>query len=127
MTRGASIVVVEDDVDCRAVLVDLLESAGYRVAAFPEAGAALDVARRSPPGLVLVDLHLPGRDGAWLVRELRGAGGRLEQVPVVLTTGSPDARSIAESLGVASLEKPYDAERLLELVSALLAGQGAGR
>lgn len=127
MTRGASILVVEDDADCRTVLAELLELSGYRVAAFREAPAALDVARRSPPGLVMVDLHLPGRDGAWLVRELRSAGGQLASVPVLLTTGSPDARSIAESLGVVALEKPFDVERLLERVDAMISRPGEAR
>jgi hypothetical protein len=41
-------------------------------------------------------------------------------VPVVLTTGSDDGRVIAERLGVRSLEKPFDVNRLLELVQELV-------
>jgi hypothetical protein len=41
------------------------------------------------------------------------------EVPVVLTTGSSAGREIAASLGVRSLEKPFDMNRLLELVQTL--------
>ena len=48
-----------------------------------------------------------------------GKAARVFDVPVVLTTGSSAGRSIAESLGVRSLEKPFDVQRLLDLVRRL--------
>jgi CheY-like chemotaxis protein len=69
--------------------------------------------------LVLVDFMMPDADGGWLVRSLRAEGGSLAEVPVVLTTGSSAGREIAYSLGVRSLEKPFDMNRLLELVRSL--------
>ncbi|GAC1606695.1 MAG: hypothetical protein NVS4B10_21190 [Myxococcales bacterium] len=110
---------VEDDADCRGVLADLLELDGHAVVACGDAASALSRAREATPGLVLVDLHLPGRDGTWLVRALASEGPPLSAVPVVLTTGSPDARAVARDLGVRVLEKPFDASRLLDLVAAL--------
>jgi hypothetical protein len=56
----------------------------------------------------------------WVVRTLRGSAGPLAQVPIVLTTGSSTGREIAASLGVPSLEKPFDVARLLELVQSLV-------
>ena len=51
--------------------------------------------------------------------QLRAAG--LGRVPVVLTTGSNEGREEAERLGVRSMEKPFDVNRLLELVRSLVA------
>src|SRR5215470_13805141 len=114
-----SILVVEDDDDCRTVLVDLLEMSGYSVLSCGEAHRAVQLAREHPPALVLVDFMMPDADGGWLVRSLRAEGGNLAEVPVVLTTGSSDGREIADALGVRSLEKPFDVNRLLDLVRAL--------
>ena len=119
MPEKPSILVVEDDDDCRAVLADLLEMSGYSVLSCAEAHRAVEMARENPPSLVLVDFMMPDADGGWLVRSLRAQGGALAEVPVVLTTGSSAGREIAASLGVRSLEKPFDMNRLLELVRAL--------
>ena len=119
MTDRPSILVVEDDEDCRMVLADLLEMSGYSVVACGEAHRAVELAKANAPALVLVDFMMPDADGGWLVRSLRAHGGALADVPVVLTTGSSAGREIAESLGVRSLEKPFDMNRLLELVQTL--------
>jgi CheY-like chemotaxis protein len=119
MPEKPSILVVEDDDDCRTVLADLLEMSGYSVISCGEAHRAVELARKSAPALVLVDFMMPDADGGWLVRSLRAEGGALAAVPVVLTTGSTAGREIAESLGVKALEKPFDMNRLLDLVRAL--------
>ena len=118
-----SILIVEDDDDCRTVIQDLLEMSGYRVQTCPDARNALEAARAAPPALMLVDYMMPDEDGAWVVRQLREAGGALARIPVVLTTGTSTGREIAEGLGVQSLEKPFDVNRLLEVVRSLVPGK----
>jgi two-component system OmpR family response regulator len=113
------ILIVEDDEDCRMVLAELLEVSGYHVVCSGEARSAVELAQRTPPALVLLDFTMPDEDGGWVVRTLRACGGGLERIPVVLTTGSAAGREIADELGVRSLEKPYDVERLLDLVRTL--------
>ena len=120
MADRPTILIVEDDADCRAVLQDLLELNGYSVRTCPDAQHAVAAARASLPALMLVDFMMPDADGGWVVRTLRESAGALARVPVVLTTGSHEGRLIAESLGVPSLEKPFDVTRLLELVQALV-------
>ena len=117
MAEKPSILIVEDDEDCRTVLQDLLEMSGYRVVTCPDAHHALDAARSQQPALMLVDYMMPDENGAWVVGKLREEG---IDVPVVLTSGSSAGREIAESLGVRSLEKPFDVQRLLELVQSLV-------
>jgi CheY-like chemotaxis protein len=113
------ILIVEDDDDCRAVLTDVLEMSGYSVVSAGGAHRAVELARKDPPALVLLDYTMPDADGGWVVQALRASGGALGEVPVVLTTGSSTGRSIAEALGVRSLEKPFDLQRLLDLVRRL--------
>ena len=119
MSERPSILVVEDDDDCRNVLVDVLEMSGYSVLSCGEARQAVEMAIEHRPALVLVDFMMPDADGGWVVRSLRAAGGSLADVPVVLTTGSSAGREVADSLGVRSLEKPFDVNRLLDLVRSL--------
>ena len=120
MADRPTILVVEDDADCRSVLQDLLELNGYCVRTCPDAHHAVEEARASTPALMLVDYLMPDADGGWVVRTLRESEGVLARVPVVLTTGSHEGRQIAERLGVPSLAKPFDVARLLELVQALV-------
>ena len=118
MTERPQILIVDDDEDTRTVLQDLLELNGFNVRTSPNARGALEAARTAPPALMLVDYLMPDADGAWVVRELRAAG--LGGVPVVLTTGSNEGREQAERLGVRSMEKPFDVNRLLDLVRSLV-------
>jgi CheY-like chemotaxis protein len=113
------VLIVEDDEDCRMVLADLLEFSGYEVVCSSGAHSAVEMAQRAAPSLVLLDYTMPDGDGGWVVRSLRACGGGLERIPVVLTTGSIAGRQIAHDLGVLSLEKPFDVDRLLDLVRAL--------
>jgi DNA-binding response OmpR family regulator len=118
MSDRPTILIVEDDADCRAVLQDLLELNGYTVRSCKDAHEAVAVARARRPSLVLLDYLMPDADGAWVVRTLRSSG---VDVPVVLTTGLNEGREQAEELGVPSLEKPFDIGRLLALVRSLVA------
>ncbi|MCA1826383.1 MAG: response regulator transcription factor [Myxococcales bacterium] len=115
-----TILIVEDDADCRSVLQDLLELNGYEVKTCPDAGHAVAAARAEPPALMLVDYMMPDADGGWVVQQLRDSGGKLAKIPIVLTSGSNEGRDIADRLGVRSLEKPFDVTRLLDLVRALV-------
>ena len=112
-----TILVVEDDDDCRSVLQELLELQGYSVRTCNDARHALESARTERPALMLLDYLMPDADGAWVVRKLRESG---IEVPVVLTTGLNEGREEAERLGLPSLEKPFDIGRLLELVRSLV-------
>ena len=114
------ILIVDDDEDTRLVLQDLLEMSGYVVRTSPNARQAVEAARAAPPALMLIDYFLPDADGTRIVEQLRAAG--LGQVPVVLTTGSHEGREHAERMGVRSMEKPFDVNRLLELVRSLVPG-----
>ena len=112
------ILIVDDDEDTRLVLQDLLELNGFSVRTVPDAHRAVEAACTDSPALILVDYFMPDADGAWVVRRLREAG--LGQIPVVLTTGSNEGREQAELLGVRSMEKPFDVNRLLEMVRTLV-------
>jgi two-component system response regulator GlrR len=120
-SRGARILVVDDDADMLRLLSLRLNGAGYDVTAVTSAEAALAQLDVMRPQLVLSDVRLPGRDGLALFDEVRA---RHPSLPVILLTAHgtiPDAVE-ATSRGVFTyLTKPYDGKELLEKVAQALA------
>lgn len=69
--RRRTILVVEDNEQNMELVAFLLEEAGFAVLGARDALSARIEFRRGQPDLVLMDMHLPGRDGLSLVREFR--------------------------------------------------------
>lgn len=117
--------VVEVDEAVRDALTVLLDSAGYKVAAFDSSRAFLDSYQRTDRGCLLVDLDLPEMDGPQLVGTLLARGVRL---PAVLM--SARMRNLKLQLDpppgvVTILEKPFGDHQLLERIEfALKVGTG---
>jgi DNA-binding response OmpR family regulator len=79
---------VDDDPDMLALLAATLESEGVRVLTAQDGDGALRAARAEPPTLVVLDMHLPGRDGLEVCRALRAdRDPRLADLPVLMLTG----------------------------------------
>ncbi|WP_243367185.1 response regulator [Fundidesulfovibrio soli] len=66
----AELLVVDDEAPVRLSLAAYLEDEGFLVRTADSAEQAIDVARSNPPHLAVVDLRLPGMDGAALILEL---------------------------------------------------------
>ena len=111
------VLLVEDDLDIREVLVDILSDWGYQVVAVNDGRAALDaLARRQPPPCVaLVDLMMPVMDGIELVSRMR-ADITLSRIPVVITSATPTS---APGGVAAVFAKPLDLDRLHDAVRTL--------
>ncbi|MGD0839372.1 MAG: response regulator [Polyangia bacterium] len=109
------ILVVEDDLDGRELLAELLADMGYEVVACAtaaEAEAALS--QRAKPCVALTDLSLQDSPGSELVARMRARPG-FEYVPAIFVTGVEP--SLLEEIRDPVLRKPVDVDRLLELVA----------
>lgn len=82
---GVRVLVVEDDDDLRATLVETLEGLGARAQEASGGWAAWDRLQSEPFDVVLTDVRMPAGDGLELIRRL---GGR---PPVVVIIGHADA------------------------------------
>lgn len=113
------ILVVEDDLDIRETVTEILREEGYAVDAVGDGLEALDYLRRQPaPRLVLLDLMMPGMNGEDLVRVLRNSPG-LADIPVAVVSAARDLEERAEKMkAVAFLQKPISLAGLLALVEA---------
>ena len=67
------ILVVDDELDCQAVLAIYLESRGYQVECASSALEALSIFESNPPDLVISDVMMPNMDGFEFCRRLRSS------------------------------------------------------
>ncbi len=122
--RQRDVLYIEDNEVNQVLMEGMLAhrpAIALRVAALPEAGLAMAVAR--PPDLVLLDIQLPGIDGFEVLKRLRQLPA-LQHTPVVAVSANamPDDLAQARAAGFADyLTKPVDMARLLAVVDRLLA------
>jgi response regulator RpfG family c-di-GMP phosphodiesterase len=95
--RGHRVLVIDDDAATRRLCRCTLEAAGYVCAEAPDGEAALDLARRDPFDLVLLDLTLPGIDGYEVCLRLREHPPR-EHLKIIIVSGRGDQDQLAEAL-----------------------------
>jgi DNA-binding response OmpR family regulator len=123
-TRG-SVLVVDDEPTIAEVVSRYLERAGYETRVAGDGPAALELAGRQRPDLVVLDLMLPGLDGLEVMRRLRelGDGGPRERVAVILLTakGEESDRVIGLRQGADDyVVKPFSPAELVARVDAVL-------
>jgi two-component system, cell cycle response regulator DivK len=118
------ILVVEDNVSNQILAREVLEQAGYEVVVASTASQALDRLKTMTPGLILMDVELPGKDGLSLTRLLKSMSPTTA-IPVVAMTAHTNlqARSDALQAGcVGFISKPIDVHTLPARVAEFLAG-----
>jgi len=115
---GKTLMIVEDEALIAITLRDKLTDAGYHVLDLTDRHTeAVDVAKASKPDLALVNIHLAGHDdGIELAEQLKAMG-----IPVLLISGQVSRARSAETVAIASLPKPYDADDMVLAVAYLLA------
>lgn len=122
MPGAHRILIVDDNDALRENLLEALELEGYAAEAVSSGAAALARLARDPlPGLVLVDMLMPGMSGQEFVAAVR-RDPRLAALKVALVTGLTPARGGLEVDAV--LGKPFGVADLLGVVERLL-GAGA--
>jgi len=120
--RRETILIVDDDPTTRTAIATILGDAGYVTREADSGGDALRAARLEPPGLVLLDVNLPGMCGYEVCRLLRDEFG--EQFPIVFVSGARTEsfdRVAGLLLGANDyIAKPFAEDELLARVQSLL-------
>ncbi len=117
MPHRHSVLLVEDDLESREALKEYLRLEGIRVAAADDGEAALDTLRTGfAPCLILLDMNMPGVNGATFQRERRREPV-LARVPVIVISGN-ERLSAAECDAEGVLVKPIDLAALRSAIAA---------
>ncbi|NOY43316.1 MAG: response regulator [Planctomycetes bacterium] len=117
MTR---ILVVEDSMLSRRMVVDALKEAGYETSEAKNGEMGLEMFRENRPDCVVSDLLMPIMDGQTLLGHIRELD---TEVPVIIASADiqQSSRDICESLGINGfLNKPVKSADLLERIKAAL-------
>jgi len=114
---------VEDSEDVLYLLRLQLESIGYAIDAATDATAALEVAQRTPPDVIVSDLWMPDIDCLEFIRRVRHIQS-LTSVPAIALTGASSDSDVQQAICngfTAHLEKPAEASELSKLIEQLAA------
>jgi DNA-binding response OmpR family regulator len=120
------LLLIEDEPSLAMTLEDRLKAEGYQVASEADGLAGFERASREPFDLLLLDLHLPGKDGLDICRDLRRQG---KDLPILMLTarGQVVDKVVGLKLGADDyLAKPFDMMELLARLEALLRRGGTG-
>ncbi len=118
MKGKARILLVDDDPNIVQLVRLYLEKEGYDVETADRGDKALEAFRRNPPGLMLLDIMLPGMDGWEVCREVR----RTSNIPIIMLTAKGETfdKVLGLELGADDyVVKPFEPKELLARVKAV--------
>jgi DNA-binding response OmpR family regulator len=123
--NGTGILVVEDDVKIRKLIVLYLQNEGYEVYEAGDGEEALDAFRKYDPCLVILDLMLPKVSGEEVCKSIRA--DLKEQIPIIMLTAKVEEQSRIEGLKSGAddyVTKPFSPGELVARVESILRRTG---
>jgi FixJ family two-component response regulator len=118
--------VVDDDESIRRTTTRLVESFGFRAAAFESADGFLRSGQLHDTACLIVDVQMPGMNGLQLQSHLAAEGC---DIPIIFITAYDDRESRGRAMqagAVAFLSKPFGDEQLLQTIRSALRGKFGG-
>jgi FixJ family two-component response regulator len=112
--------IVDDDVSVRDVLAAVLTIEGFRVTRFGEGDSFLAAARMQTPACVLLDVHMPGRSGLEVLRDI---DAQRFGAPIFVISAQADIPVAVEAIRRGAfdfIEKPFDPESVAARVHAAI-------
>ena len=122
---GRSILIVDDSPSVRRALVRLLADGGFEVCGEAESGSeGVENAQALNPGLIVMDLSMPGMNGIEAARRIRLL---LPMIPIIILSNYaglfPEQET--ESIGIAAIVSKAECSSVLLHVARNLFGQAA--
>jgi signal transduction histidine kinase/CheY-like chemotaxis protein len=119
---GVSVLVADDDLNARELLLEVLETGGAEVRAASSAEDALMILETWAPDVLLSDIEMPGEDGFALMRKARAQWGAQRMAAIALTAHArPEDRLAALEAGFQwHLAKPIDPGELVHVIATLV-------
>ena len=121
--KALNVIYIDDDATNRAVLCDMVASAGLSITDAPDAKTGLKAIKDGSFDLVLMDLRMPEVSGLTAIRQLRADSGSAAQHHIVVVTAdiTPGVRDMCQSAGADDfLEKPVSMTKLFDVIAAVM-------
>jgi CheY-like chemotaxis protein len=121
VAEGATILVVDDELEIVELVGEFLERRGYRVKTATNGKDALALVKEEPPDLMLLDIYMPGMNGVEVLRRLKA---QQSPVGVIMLTASQEERLLQEALKLGAfdvLSKPVNLDEIELAVAVKLA------
>jgi diguanylate cyclase (GGDEF)-like protein len=116
------ILIVDDNPTNLSVLSLALKNAGYKTRVAMDGVSAIEQVKEEPPGLILLDVQMPGIDGFETCIQLK-ANPAIRDIPVIFITASADLDQKVKGLSVGAVDyitKPFQQEEVLARVKVHL-------
>lgn len=120
-TAPVDVYVVDDDASVRDALSVLLTLEGFHVSGFAEGDSFLAAVRQHRPACIILDVHMPGRSGLDILKELHN---QQYAVPLFIISGQGDIPMAVDAIKNGALdfiEKPFDAGTLVTRIREAIA------
>ncbi len=119
---GGKIIIIEDEVDILEVIEHNLSREGYEVHTATDGGEGLRLVKKEMPGLVLLDIMLPGLDGIEVCRKLK-EDDATRHIPIIMVSAKGEESDVVLGLGLGAddyVTKPFSPRELTGRVRAVL-------
>jgi two-component system, OmpR family, KDP operon response regulator KdpE len=114
------VLVVDDEPRILKFLSLKLSSSGFDVTAAENGSAALEITRKNPPDIILMDIIMPGMDGVETLKKLR----TYCSCPVILFSARDHDQQEIRALGADDyIRKPFDPEEIITRINHFLNGR----
>src|SRR5215207_7270163 len=121
--KDKKVLLVDDDSDILTSMQAAFEPTGAVLETATNGNRAVELAEKSQPDLVILDMMLPGRSGFLVLEKIKAKKPRNTKPFVIMITGNQGARHkmYAESLGVSEyFNKPVKLDKLIASAEKLL-------
>jgi len=122
MEVGMDLLVVEDDVSVRELIVTTLEGAGYAVSVAEDGIEGLSHLNQKRPAAILLDVNMPRMDGFTMLQRLQ-ADAELKELPVLMLTARSAPEDIRKAIHLGARDyigKPFEPRQLLRRIDRII-------
>jgi len=120
MSIGKKVLIIEDNLDIRENIVEILELSGYRVFSADNGRTGLVLALENPPDIILCDIAMPELDGYGVLSRLRDYS-QLVDTPFIFLTAKSESLDLHLGMELGAngyLVKPFDDRDLLHAIES---------